>query len=126
MLTRSDGHPVFVRERHGLRAWLVAAVLTGVGAASLFDGEAADFVAGGDGDDFVTHAAAELGFSAADAPHAPDVCAAAPKALRFVPVAGSRWSLYRSAPSRLETIVPGAPRRLGASAPLPSRAPPAD
>ena len=35
------------------RAWLVAAVLAAVGAASLFDGEAADFVAGGDGDAFV-------------------------------------------------------------------------
>ena len=126
MLTRSDGHPVFVRERHGLRAWLVAAVLTGVGAASLFDGQAADFVAGGDGDDFVTHAAAELGFSAADAPHAPDVCAAAPKAVRLVAVVGSPWPLYRSAPAGLDTAVPGARIRLGASGPRSSRAPPAD
>ena len=115
-----------MRARHGLRACLAAAVLTAVGAASLFDGEAADFVAGGDGDAFFTHVAAELAFSAPDAPHAPDVCAAAPKAVRLVAVVGSPWPLYRSAPAGLDTAVPGARIRLGASGPRSSRAPPAD
>jgi len=114
-----------VRASHGLRAWLVAAVLAAVGAASLFDGEAADFVAGGDGDAFVVHAAAELAFSAPNAPHAPDVCAAAPRAVRFLAVTGSPWPLHRSVPSRLVTAVLRVRLRLGASGPRSSRAPPA-
>lgn len=114
-----------MRASHGLRAWLVAAVLASVGAASLLDGEAADFVAGGDGDTFVVRAAAELAFSALNAPHAPDVCAAAPRAVRFVAVVGSPWPLYRFVPSRLDTAVPRARLRPSLSGPRSSRAPPA-
>jgi len=103
----------------------VAAVLVAVGAASLLDGEAADFVAGGDGDAFAVRAAAELAFSAASAPHASDVCAAAPRAVRFAAVVGSPWPLYRSVSSRLDTTVLRVRLRLGASGPRSSRAPPA-
>ena len=107
------------------RAWLVAAVLAAVGAASLFDGEAADFVAGGDADAFDTRPPAELTFSALSAPHVPDVCAVAPRAVLFAPVAGSPTALYRSVPSRLVTAVLRVRLRLGASGPRSSRAPPA-
>jgi len=118
------GRDIVVRLRRGLRALLAAALLASVGAASVVDGAAADFVGGDDGDAFAVRRQEEPALCASSTPRPSDVCAAPRRAPFVAPLSSPRL-----APRMVASIVdPSAGFRPGgfvASAPLPSRAPPA-
>jgi len=111
-----------VRATRGLRAFLVAVVLATVGAASTLDGEAADLVAGDDGDALITRRQETPSISMAAALRPRDVCAS--RQAPFLAAIASPGSVRRKCASPIETVGVDAPGCPGASEPLPSRAPP--
>src|SRR5262245_61111233 len=112
-----------MRLRLRLRALVVAALLAAVGAASMLDGEAADFVAGDDGDAFAARRRDEPALSAATAPRPADVCAA-PRRAPFLATLDSPGTSPAAIVSRAAASVSADHDRFVASRPLPSRAPP--
>jgi len=113
-----------MRPRRGLRAFLAVALLAAVGAASVVDGEAADFVGGDDGDALIARRRDEASLTAAARPRPSDVSATAHRA-PFLAALNSTPPSRR--PFAARAAVPDPPDVAGvvASPRLPPRAPPA-
>jgi len=103
----------------GLRVGLVAVLLAAVG---VLDAKMVDFVATDDGGDLATHRPQAETLSVTVTSR-PDVCAAA-RIAPFLASAESPRPARRTVITRAEAPAPDTPRGLGASEPLPSRAPP--
>jgi hypothetical protein len=114
---------VVVRPRRALRAFLAAALLAAVGAASVVDGEAADFVGGDDGDALVARRRDEAALTAAATPRTSDVTAAPHRAHFVAALDSPRTSRVPLAASAAVSVGVDLDSLI-ASPPLPSRAPP--
>jgi len=113
-----------MRPRRALRAFLAVALLAAVGAASVVDGEAADFVGGDDGDALIARRRDEASLTAAATPRPSDVSATAHRAPFLAAVNSTRPS-RRPFGTRAAAPNPSDVAGVVASPPLPSRAPPA-
>lgn len=113
-----------VRPQRTLRAFFAVALLAAVGAASVVDDEAADFVGGDDGDALICRRREEASLTAGAAPRPSDVSATA-HGRPFVATMNSTPPSRR--PFAARAAASDSPDVAGvvASAPLPSRAPPA-
>ena len=113
-----------MRPRGGLRAFLVAALLAAVGAASTLDGEAANFVGGDDGDALAIRRQDEPALFADAGPRLPDP-SAAPRPAPFLAELAAPRTVEVLAATLADAPAPAGAARRTAVPRLASRAPPA-